>query len=128
MGAFILLSNSLVSLVAHSKHAAEMAERSSNGNHKNLGNEDVALGFWLRKHGEISNVAPWLNVTYVADNGHIPNLGCHVHAMLYRPPSEKDVAVHFVKSPLGMKYVWDVIYHGMPHNKSLCQKMVGHKI
>ncbi|KAL1527107.1 hypothetical protein AB1Y20_015790 [Prymnesium parvum] len=125
MGAIVVLSSPLASLVAHSPSAARMANESTRGSFRNLGNEDVALGFWLRKQGEIAKETPRLNVTYVRDNRNIPNLGCYRNGSLYRPPSQSAVAVHAVKTAMGMQYVWRVLHDHMVHDKKLCRRMTG---
>eukprot|EP00966_Prymnesium_polylepis_P291672 6736618-Prymnesium_polylepis.1 len=71
MGALVVLSTALATAVGTSAAVAAFANR-SRGNFTNLGNEDVALGFWLRRSGELAKAAPWLNVTYVRDNSAIP--------------------------------------------------------
>ena len=125
MGAFVLLSTHLVALVGRSAHVAAFANRSAAKSFMNLGNEDVALGFWLRRRGELAGGRPRLNITYVRGNYNIPNLGCHLNNKLYRPPSKDAIAIHFVRTPGAMKYVWLVLQNKSAHDKDMCRRMTG---
>ena len=72
--------------------------------------EDVALGFWLAH-------AP-LPATFV--DIAVKNLGCFKNAGDYRPPDARKVAMHFVKKPSAMSYLFGVFHDGRPHDPYNC--------
>ena len=79
------------------------------------------MGFWLSRF-HMGGVA---RVTYVRVNERLTNLGCALHNGLYKPPKNRSVAVHFVKRPGGMAYVWGLLVEGQKHNVTRCHQMTG---
>ena len=79
------------------------------------------MGFWLSRFHR-SGVAP---VTYVKANEKLTNIGCKLMNGLYRPPRNKSVGVHFVKTAGGMEYVWGMLVRGEKHNATRCHMMTG---
>jgi hypothetical protein len=124
-GALMLASTPLVVRIAAAPEIGEFVERSKL-NHARLGrvsstDEDVAMGFYISRFHR----ARLANVTYVRVNERLTNLGCGRNSGLYKPPKNRSVGIHFVKNAGGMAYVWSLLVHGMPHNKTRCREMTG---
>ena len=82
------------------------------------GSEDVAIGFLLSRLQS--------NITYVKINTRkAANLGCYKNKGLYFWPTNASVVVHFVKKPLGMSYLWDVLHGRKPHDPRACKRAAG---
>ena len=82
-------------------------------------NEDTALGFWLR-HMPSRRALTFVN----AGGSRVPNLGCVKNSGGYRHPNNRSIVTHFVKTPGGMRYVWQVM-RGTAHDPALCKAMSG---
>ena len=53
------------------------------------------------------------------------NLGCYKNSGLYFNPRNDSVVIHYVKKPLGMMYLWEVLHDGLPHNPRTCKRVAG---
>ena len=83
--------------------------------------EDVAMGFYISRF----HLAGLVRVLYVRVNERLTNLGCARNSGLYKPPRNRSVGIHFVKSAGGMAYVWSMLHDGAPHNATRCRHMSG---
>ena len=88
-------------------------------------NEDVALGYWLRRLRGEGSGRPWLNVSFVSINRRVPNLGCFRNAGLYRQPAADAIVIHRIKGAAGIPYVWRVLRDGLPHDPINCSRDAG---
>ena len=121
LGAFQLLSSSLVRMLGASEEVAAFA-RAANASDAFRGgresNEDVALGYWLwklrRRHD--------LNVSYVAINSRATNLGCFRNGGLYQQPKADAIVIHRIKGASGMHYVWRRLERNMSHDAISCAR------
>ena len=50
----------------------------------------------------------------------VKNLGCFKDRGDYRPPDARNIAMHFVKKPPAMKYLFGVFHDGLPHDPYNC--------
>ena len=128
-GAVMLASTPLIARIAADPAIGSFVARSADPSGPHQPNmrpghntdEDVAMGFWLSRFHR-SGVAP---VTYVKANEKLTNIGCKLMNGLYRPPRNKSVGVHFVKTAGGMEYVWGMLVRGEKHNATRCHMMTG---
>ena len=128
-GALVLASTTLIVRIAADGAIGRFVARSADptGPHQpgmragHNTDEDVAMGFWLSRFHR-AGVA---RVTYVRANERLTNLGCRRNDGLYRPPRDRSMGVHFVKTAGGMQYVWGVLADGQKPNVTRCHRMTG---
>lgn len=86
--------------------------------------DDVALGFWLSL--PVLKATPHAppDVSYVRINDRATNVACVSTAGLYQRPRRDSRAVHFVKRPSGMQYIWKLLHDGEPHDPKVCARHV----
>jgi len=86
--------------------------------------EDVALGYWLVQLLLSGAVAAPIRVAGLEPaRGH--NLGCRKHAGFYKRPSNRSVAIHFVKNPKGMLYLYELMRGERSHEVEACRSANG---
>lgn len=86
--------------------------------------EDVALGFWLSAPVLRATAGAPPNVTYVRVNDRASNMACLSTSGLYQRPQNDSVAIHFLKRPSAMQYVWRLLHDRQPHESKACARAV----
>ena len=100
--------------------------------------EDVALGFWIgqllvepdrlpqqQPNGANRQQIALPSVTFVrATPSQAHNLGCQKHAGLYRNPRKGSAAIHYIKRPSGIAYIYRVL-GGEQHVGKACTRAAG---
>jgi hypothetical protein len=120
LGALQILSSPLARAIGGSSEvrAFAVAANESESLRTRDSNEDVALGYWIRRVASRAG----FNVTFSPVNGRAPNLGCFRDAGLYRNPRPDAVFIHRIKGGAGMGYVWRVVHDGQPHDPINCAR------
>lgn len=88
--------------------------------------EDVAMGHWLMQMAISGSPAARDDLMFASlepTRGH--NLGCRKSAHLYRRPRNASVAIHFVKRPEGMGYLYSLLREQRPHAPRACSRAAG---
>ena len=125
-GNFQLLSADLARRVGTSASIAAfvrgaMTARIDTARHGHDRHEDVLLGHWVA-HLDPPPLEP---IAYLDVTRRLVNLGCFKADGLYMHPNPQHLAVHFVKSAAGQRYLWDVMHGGRPHDAFNCSMLAG---
>lgn len=86
--------------------------------------EDVVLGYWLVQLLLSGAIAPLVHLAAL-EPGRGHNLGCRKQEGFYQRPSNRSRAIHFVKKPQGMMYLYGVMRGQHAHEITACRKAAG---
>ena len=81
--------------------------------------DDVVLGYWLQDL-QRSGVS---KIRHVDLKRRMHDISCLQHNSFRREPQQENIMMHSAKTPIMMRYIWNILGRGLAHDKQVCQNV-----